>query len=339
MSESTETPPEGIEPPPAPVETSPAPVETSPAPVDTGNSERPQSSRPQRSRPVLAGALIFFALLLFCFAFVALLMSSEGGSEEGPQIGVVEVRGVITGSKRTLETLRAFRKSERIAAVVVRLNTPGGSVGPSQEVFREIERTRKVKPVVASMGTVAASGGYYIAAACQKIVANPGTLTGSIGVITQTTEVSQLLALARVQAHTMKSGPHKDVGSPLRPLTDEDRRLLQRMVDRIHAQFVRDVAKGRALSEAAVREVATGRLITGEEAKTAKLVDQLGNFSDALDLAAKLAKARGEPIPVYRRRSGGLLSKLLEEATSRAAAVLRSELSRRLRVEARHPGL
>jgi protease-4 len=319
--------------------TSPTPRSRASAEPASGSGGPPAKTR--LSRPVLAGALIFFGLLLFCFAFVALLLSSDRDSsaEEGPRIGVVEVRGVIMGSKRTLATLRAFRKSERIAAIVVRLNTPGGSVGPSQEVYREIQRTRKTKPVVASMGTVAASGGYYIAAACQKIVANPGTLTGSIGVITQTTEVSQLLALARVKAHTMKSGQHKDVGSPLRPLSDEDRRLLQTMVDRIHAQFVRDVAKGRQISEAAVRKVATGRLITGEEAKAAKLVDRLGNFSDALELAAELAKAKGEPVPVYRRRSGGLLSQLLDEATSRAAAALRAELGRRLRVETRHPGL
>ena len=280
-------------------------------------------------------------LLLLCFAFALLLLAQDPdeSSEEGPRIGVLEISGVLTSSRGALETLRAYRKSEKIKAVVVRLNTPGGAVGPAQEIFREIQRTRKSKPVVASMGTLAASAGYYIAAACQEIIANPGTLTGSIGVITQTTEVSQLLALARIRANTLTSGKHKDTGSPLRAMTDEDRRVLQAVVDRIHKQFVRDVAKGRGLTVSTITPLATGRVITGEEAKEKRLVDRLGNFSDALEAAAKLAKAEGEPVPVYRRGARSLLSRILEEAGVKAATTLQRELSRRLRIEARHPGL
>lgn len=290
------------------------------------------------SRPALQGALIFIGILLVCFGFALLMLREPADSDEkGPRIGVVEIQGMLSGSRRTLSTLRAFRKDESIKAIVVRLNTPGGPVGPAQEIYREIERTRKKKPVVASMGTVAASGGYYVAAACEKIVANPGTLTGSIGVITQTTEVSKLLALARVETHTMKSGPFKDSGSPLRPLTDADRAQLQGMVDRIYAQFVRDVAKGRKLDAATVGKVADGRILTGEDAHAAKLVDALGNFSDALELAAKLAKAKGEPVPVYRRRSRGILEQLIEQATGELRQTVEQQLSGSLRVETRHP--
>ncbi|MBW2731022.1 MAG: signal peptide peptidase SppA [Deltaproteobacteria bacterium] len=282
--------------------------------------------------------LIFFGILLFCFAAALTLLSAgQSGSRvaEGPQIGVVEVKGVITASRRTLEALRAFAKDDDIKAVVMRLNTPGGSVGPSQEVYREIERLRAKKPVVASMGSVAASGGYYIAAACTQIVANAGSLTGSIGVISQTTEVYELLALARIKAHVFKSGALKDTGSPLRPMTEVDRIALQKMVDEIHGQFVSDISKGRKMSLAKVKAVADGRILTGAQAKVHGLVDSLGNFSDALDVAVKLAKAEGDPVPVYHRARKGLLRQLLEDSADVAMQKVRQELETSLRIEAR----
>jgi protease-4 len=261
--------------------------------------------------------------------------------EEGPQVGVVQVETVITDStaREGIKALRKFRKDEEIKAIVVRVDSPGGLVGPSQELYREITRTRKTKPVVASLGSVAASGGYYIASACDHIVASPGTITGSIGVISQTTQVQDLLALARIQTHTFKSGKYKDTGSPTRAMTEEDKAFMQGFVDQVHRQFVRDVAKGRKLDPARVKRVADGRILTGEQAKAHKLVDSLGNYSDALERAVKLAKATGEPVEVTTRRSKGLLSRLLDDAMESVYERARQALTQGTSLEVRDPRL
>jgi protease-4 len=275
-----------------------------------------------KDRRALYGILLFGGIILVCFGFALVVLQSGGdssSSEDGPRIGVVQVKGLITGSKKALDELRRFRKDESVKAIVVRIESPGGAVGPSQEIYREIEKTRAKKPVIASLGSVAASGGYYIAAACEKIVAAPGTLTGSIGVITQTTNVSELLALAKVQLHTFVSGPLKDTGSPTRAMRDDEKQFLQGFVAEIYRQFLRDVAKGRKLAEAKVKPHADGRVLTGEQAKAAGLVDELGNFSDALALAGKLAKATGEPVPVYARERKSLLAEILSESMDSAA--------------------
>lgn len=298
-----------------------------------------------KDRRALYGILIFAGLLVVCLGF-ALLVASDSLTgislgDDSPRVGVVRINDMITGSTATkgIEALRYFRQDEDIVAVVVRIDSPGGMVGPSQELYREIQRTRKKKPVVASMGALAASGGYYIAAACEKIVASPGTITGSIGVITQTTHVSELLALAKVETNTFKTGKFKDTGSPLRAMNEEDRTFLKQFIDEIYQQFVEDVAKGRKLDVAAVKQVADGRIFTGRQAKASKLVDQLGNYSDALDTAAKLAKAEGEPKPVLYRHRKGLLSELMDEAARTATQRLRSSLTPRTTIELRAPGL
>lgn len=295
----------------------------------------------KRERRAYYGVLIFSALVLGCFLFAVALLRQDrslGGAEDGPKIGVVEIRGIISDSRHALEDLRRFRREETIRAVLVRIDSPGGAVGPSQEIYREIVKTRAKKPVVASMGQVAASGGYYIAAACDKIVASAGTLTGSIGVVANTSEFTSLLQLARINTATFKSGPYKDTGSPLRALTEADRKLLQSMVDRIHAQFVRDVAKGRRLDAKKVKALADGRVLTGEEAKDLKLVDALGNMSDALETAARLAKAKGDPVPVRPPRRGGLLRRLLDpDDVDAMIARIRAELTDAVRIETRNP--
>lgn len=287
------------------------------------------------------GLLVFFGLLLLCFAFAYMVADSgdDGafGRRDGPRVGVVELTGVIEDSKRALEELRELAARDGIKAVVLRIDSPGGAVGPSQEIYREVQRTRQKKPVVASMGAVAASGGYYVAAACVRIVASAGTLTGSIGVITQLAEVSELLRLARLNTAVFKSGRFKDTGSPLRPLGDEDRALLQELVDGVHQQFVKDVLAGRQLKPEALAAVADGRVLTGVQARDLKLVDQLGNFSDALDLAAKLAGAKGEAVAVYPRKRGGFLRQILEDGIDGLAQQVRASLRQGARVEVRDP--
>jgi len=271
-------------------------------------------------RGVLTAVLVFGGLFALCFLFAAsLIAASDDGAAlhwgSGPRIGVVEVEGVIRDPRPALEALETFRRDEDVAAIVVRIDSPGGAVGPSQEVYRSIRRARKTKKVVASLGAVAASGGYYIASAADRIVASSGTVTGSIGVITQLAQVHELLALAHIQTETFKSGPLKDSGSPFRPMSDADRRHFQGVVDDIYRQFVRDVAEARGVPVDEVKAVADGRVLTGEQARSFKLVDEIGGFHDALDRAAKLAGKKGDPVPVYppRHRKLSFLAELLEE--------------------------
>ena len=296
-----------------------------------------------KNRRLLFGILILVGLIVFGagVAVVASSASFSGLSGDGPLVGVVRITSVITGktARQGIAALRHFRKDEDIAAIVVRIDSPGGMVGPSQELYREVQRTRKTKPVVASMGGVAASGGYYIAAACDKIVASPGTITGSIGVITQTTQVSELLALARIGTHTFKSGKFKDTGSPLRVMREEEKTYMQDLILEIHRQFVSDVARGRKLDKEKVMKVADGRILPGKVAMDHKLVDTMGIYSDALELAVKLAKKEGEPVPVLYKPRKSLLAELLEESLNTLSQEIRSSLRHSTSVEVRAPGL
>ena len=278
-------------------------------------------------RAWLQPLVVFGSLLVACFVFAYVMFSALAGdskngnawtSGKGPRIGVVEISGVISASRPALEQLIEFRRDKDIKAIVVRVDSPGGSVGPSQEIFRAIERTRKDKKVVVSMGTVAASGGYYIACAADQIWASPGTITGSIGVISEFAEVEPLLDLARVRTTTVKSGALKDVGSPLRAMTEDERRYLQAFVDGIYQQFLGDVARSRHIDKDKLRAIADGRILSGAEAKEAHLVDELGNLEDAIEAAARLAGQSGDPVPVFARPRRGLVSELLHESAEGA---------------------
>jgi protease-4 len=273
-------------------------------------------------RSALYAFLVFGGLLGLCFAFFLILMTSidtsgepSWGSGDGPRIGVIEVAGVIGDTKETVGQLHELRTKESIKAIVVRIDSPGGAVAPSQEVYRAILRAREKKKVVCSMGTLAASGGYYIAAACDKIYANKGTITGSIGVISELPHVHQLLDLARIQVDTMKSGALKDIGSPLRPMTADEKKFFQSFIDGIYEQFLDDVATARKLDKNELRLIADGRILTGAEALKAKLVDEIGNLEDAIDGAAKLANEKGDAVPVFIRKPGkGVLAEMLKGA-------------------------
>jgi len=255
-----------------------------------------------RKRSVLlAGSILVLLLvaLLGSIAWFSHLRGRETGLMFGEKVGILEVKGVIANIQPTIDELVKFRKDGSVKAVVVRIESPGGGVSPSQELYQEIRRTVQVKPVVVSMGSVAASGGYYIACAAQKIYANPGTITGSIGVILQFTNFEELLRKIGFRMEVVKSGPYKDVGNPGREMTAEEKAYLQEMVNNVHQQFVRDVARGRHMKVEKVREVADGRIFTGEQAMELGLVDELGNLKDAINAAAKMAAIEGEPKIVY----------------------------------------
>ncbi len=258
--------------------------------------------------------LLLGAILLF-FSGVILLMLSMTGSQvklvRSNKVGVVEVTGIITEARSTLNTLKKFRESAAIKAIVLRVNSPGGAVGPSQEILAEVYRTRQQKKVVASLGTVAASGGYYIASGADVILANPGTLTGSIGVIMNFTNIEQLTQKLGIELFNLKAGRFKDAGSPTRPMTPVERAYLQKLIDNVHEQFILDVARGRKMLLHKVREVADGRVFTGEMAKHLGLVDQFGNLSEAIDLAGQLAGLTGKVEPVYPPRERFSLFRLL----------------------------
>lgn len=222
----------------------------------------------------------------------------------GERVAVVRIEGVIVDSRDAIEELRKYREHPGVKAIVLRIDSPGGGVVPSQEIHAEVLKARaegRVK-VVASMGNLAASGGYYIAAATDRIVASPGTLTGSIGVIMELANVQGLLEKVGVQSVVIKSGKHKDLASPFRTMSAEDRAILQTVLDDVHDQFIQAVASGRNLKVAQVRELADGRIFTGRQARTARLVDELGDLQDAIKLAGKMGGIAGEPRVVETRK-------------------------------------
>jgi protease-4 len=276
-----------------------------------------------RKRSVLlAGSILVLILvaLLGSIAWFSHLRGREAGLMFGDKVGVLEVKGVIANVQPTIEELAKFRRDGSVKAVVVRIESPGGGVSPSQELYQEIRRTVREKPVVVSMGSVAASGGYYIACAAQKIYANPGTITGSIGVILQFTNFEELLRKIGFRMEVVKSGPYKDVGNPGREMTAEEKAYLQEMVDNVHQQFVRDVAKGRAMKVEKVREVADGRIFTGEQAMELGLVDELGNLKDAINAAAKMSAIEGEPKIVYpEKKKKSVFDYLFDRITEKIA--------------------
>jgi protease-4 len=230
------------------------------------------------------------------------------------KVGVVEVVGVISDPKATLNHLKKFRENDAIKAIVVRINSPGGAVGPSQEILAEINRTKKKKKVVASLGTIAASGGYYIASGADVIMADPGTLTGSIGVIMNFTNIEKLTQKLGIDLYNLHAGKFKDVGSPSRPMTPVEKEYIQKLLDNVHEQFIVDVARGRQMLVHKVREVADGRVFTGEMAKHLGLVDRLGNLPEAIDLAGQLGGITGRVEAVYLpKEKFSLFSLLLGE--------------------------
>jgi len=281
----------------------------------------------RKRHPVLFGLLL---LLVIGAGFFLLVysMSSVTGERASfiakERIGVVPLKGVITDAKPVVDVLEKFSKDDSIKAIVLRIDTPGGGVGPSQEIFEKVRSVRKKKTVVASMGSMATSGGYYVACAAEKIVANPGSLTGSIGVIMHFTNMEDLFKKVGLRASVIKSGRFKDAGSPFRDMTKEERELLQALIDDVHEQFVEAVSESRGLEKGMVIEVADGRVFTGRQALKIKLVDELGDLDHAAEVAAKLAQLEGKPELFFPREEKRTIWRfLMEEMVS----VLKREMA------------
>lgn len=256
-----------------------------------------------RTRHPLRKVFWFFVIGVGALILINLLFPDLDLSTDD-RIALIRVEGVILDSQTTIEELKRFSENPSVKAIVIRIDSPGGGVVPSQEIYDAVKRIRSKnnKAVIASMGSVAASGGYYIAAATDRIVANPGTLTGSIGVIMETANVEGLLHKIGVEGVIIKSGKYKDVGSPLRKMSADERGLLQAVMDDVHKQFIEAVAEGRSLELRSAQALADGRIFTGRQAKEAKLVDELGDLEDAIQLAAEVVGIEGEPKVVEPRR-------------------------------------
>lgn len=277
---------------------------------------------------VVLAAVILGALFFIMLSAASLFSGGRSASGlppvvAGGKIALVRVEGLIAGSETVVEELGDYADDASIKAIVIRVDSPGGGVVASQEIYNAVKKAKKNgKKVVVSMGAVAASGGYYISAPADRIVANPGTLTGSIGVIMEFATIQELLEKIGVKGSVVKAGEYKDIGSPFRDMTVRERKLLQEVMDDVHAQFIQAVAEGRAIPVASVQAIADGRIFTGRQALGLKLVDQLGDLEDSIDQAAALAGIKGKPRVIRREKKLPFLDMVLEEASARIAGVL-----------------
>jgi protease-4 len=278
-----------------------------------------------KNKPVVIIMAAFgLGLLFFAVLYVAVLIA--GGKKAttrftalptGDKVALVKIEGLLLTSEATVEEITGYTEDGSIKAIIVRIESPGGGVVASQEIYNAVRNARQAgKKVVASLGSVAASGGYYIAAAGDRIVANPGTLTGSIGVKMEFANIEKLLEKLGVKGMVIKAGEYKDVGSPYREMTPAERQLLQAVIDDVHDQFIEAVAQGRNLPEADIRSIADGRIFTGRQALDLRLVDQLGDLEDSIQAAADLAGIKGKPMVVRKERKIPFFEYLQEETAS-----------------------
>jgi len=258
--------------------------------------------------------------IFYLVMVLASLMSSGRASKPitsitgSGKVALLKIEGVLLSSEHIVEEINDYADDSSIKAIIVRVDSPGGGVVPSQEIYNALLNARKEgKKVVISMGSVAASGGYYIAAAADRIVANPGTLTGSLGVKMEFANIEKLLEKVGVRGMVIKAGEFKDIGSPYRDMTEPEKKLLQGVIDDVHTQFIEAVAKGRSLDSAVVRGIADGRIFTGRQALDLKLVDQLGDLEDSIRTAAELAGIKGKPSIVKKQKKLPFLEYLKDE--------------------------
>jgi len=273
----------------------------------------------RHKHPLVIGVAILVGVFICTWTgmtfFLPLLsgsVSHEIFSAGAGKIGVVELKGMITSPEKALQELTHFRKEGNIKAIVLRIDSPGGAVGASQEIFEEVKRTARAKPVVASMGSVAASGGYYAALGANKIMASKGTLTGSIGVIIKFANLAEIFKKIGYKSEVITSGKLKNIGATDRQMTPEERKLVQDIIDNVHEQFISAVSESRDLPPDDVRKLADGRIYSGEQALEAGLIDTFGNLNDAVMLAARLAGLKEEMPPlVYPVKENFSLLRLL----------------------------
>ncbi len=275
-----------------------------------------------------------FGLLAIFFLFVVLIFvflfsgddTEDVSSGTAGTVALVELNETIISSQQIVQQLKKYRENSNVRAIVLRVDSPGGGVSASQEIYEEVKKTREYgKPIVVSMGAVAASGGYYVSLGASRIVANPGSITGSIGVISQFMHINALLDKIGVTSTTIKSGKLKDAGSPFRKPSDEDKKYFQEMIDDIYDQFVSAVAKERKLDKALVKKYADGRVFTGRKAYELKLIDTLGTYQDAIKIAAQLAQVYGTPRVIKERKREKLTDMIFGEVRSELTG-LKNEL-------------
>jgi len=276
-----------------------------------------------KKHPILIGflvvslvAVVFYFMILGSFS----LMGGDGGGMLwlGDTIGVVEIYGVIDKHKHIVQTVREYTEDDSISAILVHIDSPGGVVAPTQEIYSALRKAAAVKPVFAAMGSQAASGGYYVACAAETIVANPGTLTGSLGVVMEFFSVKDAMDKFGVDAETITSGKHKSAGNFTQKLSRDNRHMLQGVVDSVHGQFVEVVMINRRMAKEQVMDLADGRVFTGAQALELGLVDQLGTFYDAVDLLKQRLGIEGKVQLVYpKNKKQSMLDTILDGLASR----------------------
>lgn len=276
---------------------------------------------------LIVAAVIIFAGIMVISVVVA-LSDNNMDLQYGKAVGLVEINGAIASSDDAVRLIKKYRDNNSIKAIVVRVNSPGGGVTASQEIFETIKAARAKKPVVCSMGEVAASGGYYIACGCDSIVANPGTLTGSIGVILSYAMVEELTKKIGIKFEVVKAGAVKDLASPFREMTPQERQLLQDMLDDVHVQFMEAVSEGRGMPMDSVRMIADGRVLSGRQAYQLRLVDRLGTLDDAVTMAGAMAGLKETPRVVKERKRRPSLFDLLTESAETITNLKRANQAR-----------
>jgi protease-4 len=285
-------------------------------------AERASEGSDMKRHPVLFSIFLILLIVGVMSAAVIGFLHMSGDSAAAvfkDQVALINIRGVISEGKPITDLLVSYRENSNIKAIILNIDSPGGGVAPSQEVYTEVARTREEKPVVAFFGNVAASGGYYVAAGASKIVCSPGSLTGSIGALFQVSNVQELLNKVGLESYVIKAGKYKDIGSPYREMSIEEKALLEALLSDVHEQFIADIAKGRGMPADRVREVADGRIMTGQQAKDIGLVDEMGNFQDALRVAKTLAGIRGDVAVVQpAKRSRSFMDLFLDEFLNEA---------------------
>lgn len=256
-------------------------------------------------------ACVVISIVLLCLMVISLSLTLlQKKIPLGSRIALVKIEGPILDSRDIVEEIKEHTKDHSIKAIILRIDSPGGAVAPSQEIYEQVKKAAVAKKVVVSMGSIAASGGYYIAAPADLIIANPGTLTGSIGVIMEIPNIEGLMSKIGVTTEVIKSGKHKDMASVFRKMGPEERELLQGVMDNVHEQFIKAVAAGRKLKIEDVRLIADGRIFSGEQAKTQKLVDELGTLEDTVKKTAELVGISGEPDLVEKKEKTSFMELL-----------------------------
>jgi protease-4 len=284
-----------------------------------------------RRHPVILGfcILLFIGVVFFTLIYALNLLKGEGRSLHlRAKVGVIRIDGIIVDSGEIIDQIDEFSDDDGITAIVLRINSSGGGVVPSQEIYQSVRELRKKKKVVASMGAIAASGGYLIATAADRIMANPGTITGSISAVMHFADVQELMSKVGVRSSVVKSGKFKDIGSPVREMTAEEKQLIQGIVDDIYDQFAQTISENRKIPIGAILNLADGRIFSGRQALNLKLVDELGGLQDAVFLAGRLAGMEGKPAIVYAaKKKTNLWRYLMESAVSAVSGKIHDSIA------------